>query len=301
MFLQSRAQILAKIDDLVSASHAGGDRLRAAVAFWGEGAQVMARGKGPHELICNLSHPGTNPGVIETIMRQPNVVFRQRDDLHAKVAISAGGAVVGSANFSEKALGLQMAEVGGWIEAGFFIEPGTAPHGEVDLWFDSIWAGARAITSDDIEQAKQRWIREGGKPYGPELFEEDVFETLPLGAKSRNKTRMASAELARIYYRAFPGEVENKATIKVPAHAANLLWLLSGRVARTNIEGMPYFLTPDMVANRARDLKTFDKVQAFLVELANNPALRPKPAIAHWAKYGANLDTFSLGWYLKGE
>ena len=301
MFLQSRAQILSKIDALVTASDKQGDVMRAAVAFWGDGSQIMVRGQGRFELICNLAHPGTNPGVIENIMSYANVIFRQRDDLHAKVAISAGGAVVGSANFSEKALGLQMADVGGWLEAGYFIEPGTGPHTEVNGWFESIWADARIITPGDIEKAKLRWQEQGGAPMGPELFEEEVFEEWPLGTKSRNKIRMASRALIDLYFQAFPDRVENGRSVWVPGHTANLLWLLSGRITRSNIEGVPFFTTPAQVMDRARDLKTFDKVQAFMTKLASDENLKPTPSIRHWAKYGANLGADSPAWHSKAR
>lgn len=313
MFLDSRQRILSMIEEIVAASEDRSDTLRAAVAFWGFGSELLIKEKGRYELLCNFEHPGTNPFVVEKIMAKPNVTFMQRNDLHAKVIIGSAGAVVGSANFSESALGIQKDEVSGWSEAGVFIFPRTIPHAEAVLWFETLWQAARPISQEDVDRAKASWLARGGEPleaapeliqYDPgvvpdeiglELYDEDVFETKPLDKKSRNMTRMASDELVRLYYQAFPNEIQNNSTIKVPAHAANLLWVLSGQEMSTNIEGIPTFKTPSMVIERSRELGTIDMMHAFVQNLANNQ--RAKPAVRYWAQYYLTLGRFSLGLY----
>lgn len=298
MFLESRERILALIEEIIAAAEDRSDILRAAVAFWGSGSQLLIKEKACYELVCNLEHPGTNPFVVEKIMAGPNVTFLQHNDLHAKVVIGSAGAVVGSANFSERALGIQMGDVGGWIEAAVLAHPEDATHAQAGMWFEKLWQAARPISPADVERAKVNWLARGGEPLGlipdrvqgdstvveaaPELYDEDVFELQPLAQKPRNKTRMASDELVRLYYQAFPEEIQNNATIKVPAHAANLIWVLSGREISTNIEGVPTFKTPAMVIDRSKALGTYDKVQAFVESLANNR--RAKPAVRFWAQ-----------------
>lgn len=299
MFLDSRERILDKIEEIISAAEDRSDILRAAVAFWGSGSQLLIKDRASYTLVCNLEHPGTNPFVVEKIMAGPNVTFLQHNDLHAKVVIGSAGAVVGSANFSERALGILMADMGGWIEAAVFLQPENGTYADAVVWFDKLWQTARQISSSDIDRAKGNWLARGGVALEaisehaqdnslvvesvPELYDEDVFELQPLSKKSRNKTRMASDELVRLYFQAFPDEIQNNATIKVPAHAANLIWVLSGREMSTNIEGVPAFKIPSMVIERSKALGTYDKVQAFVVSLASNR--RAKPAVRFWAQH----------------
>ena len=296
MFLESRERILSMIEEIFGAAEDRSDNLRAAVAFWGAGSDLLIKDKGGYELLCNLDHPGTNPFVVEKIMAKPNVTFRKDNDLHAKVIIGSAGAVVGSANFSERALGIQNADTSGWIEAGVLLAPGTIPHAESGLWFDRLWLTATAISPEDLSLAKTNWLSRQHaqqeatqelialeRTEAPELFDEDVFETKALNKKSRNMTRMASDELVRLYYQAFPGENRNNSTIKVPAHAANLIWVLSGKEMSTNIQASPTFKSADMVIERSRRLGTLDRVNAFLEVLSGS--LGVKPAVRYWAKF----------------
>lgn len=294
MFLESRERILSMIEGIFGAAEDRSDNLRAAVAFWGAGSDLLIKDKGRYELLCNLDHPGTNPFVVEKIMAKPNVTFRQANDLHAKVIIGSAGAVVGSANFSERALGIQNADTSGWIEAGVLLAPGTIPHAESGLWFDRLWLTATAISPEDLSLAKANWLERQNAQQeapqelialdsteAPELYDEDVFETKALDKKSRNMTRMASDELVRLYYQYFPDEERNNSTIKVPAHAANLIWVLSGQQMSTNIPGCPTFKSADMVIERSRRLGTLDRVNAFVDELARRQSA--KPAVRYWA------------------
>ena len=294
MFLESRERILSMIEEIFGAAEDRSDNLRAAVAFWGAGSDLLIKDKGRYELLCNLDHPGTNPFVVEKIMAKPNVTFRQANDLHAKVIIGSAGAVVGSANFSERALGIQNADTSGWIEAGVLLAPGTIPHAESGLWFDRLWLTATAISPEDLSLAKANWLERQNAQQeapqelialdpteAPELYDEDVFETKALDKKSRNMTRMASDELVRLYYQYFPDEERNNSTIKVPAHAANLIWVLSGQQMSTNIPGCSTFKSADMVIERSRRLGTLDRVNAFVDELARSQSA--KPAVRYWA------------------
>lgn len=307
MFLGQRDKILARIRELIEASDQRADIMRIAVAFWGIGSDQFIRGAGRFKLLCNLAHPGTNPWVIARIMGFHNVEFKRLDELHAKVIIGSSGAFVGSANFSERALGLKRSNIEGWIEAGVYISAKTEDHSEACIWFDAVWETASDITEADLGEAKDNWINRGGVPLEEptqtespsvshtstresesadplDLFEEHVFEDKAFTRKSPNMTRMACKDLEYLYYQAFPQEEKNRSTIKVPAHAANLLWTLSGQSVRTNIDEIPEFRSPDMVIERSRALKTFERLQAFMCELAHSPSIRPVAAVRYWAQ-----------------
>lgn len=305
MFLGTRDKILARIQELVEACGQRRDLLRMAVAFWGSGSEQIIKGPGRFNILCNLSHPGTNPWVIEKIRNLPGVNIKQLDDLHAKVVIGSAGAFVGSANMSERALGINMSGRQGWLEAGVSLDAKTDDHAEASIWFDAAWEAAGAITDPDLERAKLTWAERGGEALEafagqastydqdasdpnlhrpPDLFEEHVFEDKAFTKKSANMTRMASRNLEQLYYQAFPGEERNRSTVKVPAHAANLLWTLSGQSVPTNISGLPEFTAPEMVIERAKHLKTFDRVHEFMAVLAQSPVVRPHPAVRYWAR-----------------
>lgn len=129
--------------------------VKCAVAFWGAGAESLF-GVDVKEarIICNLSMGGTNPTVIENLMKRYDV--RQCDALHAKVYIGDSKAVVGSANASTGGLGFEGKK--GWIEGGVEIQK-VEPIVE---WFDALWRDAdatREISVADLESAKQRFAR----------------------------------------------------------------------------------------------------------------------------------------------
>lgn len=83
---------------------------------------------------------------------------RQLDDLHAKVVIGTGAAVVGSANFSTNGLQLEGNEAQGWSEAGLMTSS-AADLRDIAKWFEDEWARARSIEVQDLKQAFDAWKR----------------------------------------------------------------------------------------------------------------------------------------------
>jgi len=133
----------------------------AAIAFWGDGADSRL----PKELsgkdvriICNLLSGGTNPKTIRALMKRGAHVKR-RDDLHAKVYLFSGSAIVGSANFSNNGLGLEDDEARGWIEAGVALDGVTAQ--PVRDWFERQWQSplTSSVTEADLKAAQLIWNR----------------------------------------------------------------------------------------------------------------------------------------------
>lgn len=236
MFLGNREQILSAIRSLI---HAHDASYGVAVAFWGNGSETLI----PHEcagrLICNLSHPGTNPYAVERVMAQPGIRIRQSSRLHAKVVVSSVGAVVGSANFSDAALGFEGQSLG-LDEAGVLISPESGEFKQALDWFDSTWDKSVDIEACDLAKAKKNWGARGfpaepikkAKPQTdevelqtitthipnedrPELYESDLFDDKPLrpvklnkksssigtesSHKHENRLRMANADIQWIF------------------------------------------------------------------------------------------------------
>ncbi|UVM36038.1 phospholipase D family protein [Pseudomonas sp. B21-017] len=236
MFLGSREQILSAIKDLIQAPDAD---YGVAVAFWGNGSEALIPRQGAGRLICNLSHPGTNPYAVERIMAQPGIRMRQSSRLHAKVVVSNAGAIVGSANFSDAALGFE-GQALGWNEAGVLLDPERDEFKQALDWFESTWDKAAEIEATDLVAAKEIWSARGfpDKPVKedepkteeaevqtvrapmpnedtPELYESDLFDDKPLKPvklkkefsssskeslpKYENKLRMANADIQWLF------------------------------------------------------------------------------------------------------
>jgi len=128
--------------------------VRCAVAFWGFGASELLRSAGNRNIriICNLRSGATNPGEIEKLEKS-GILVLQNDSLHAKVYINDKHAVVTSANVSSNGLGLEGNETARWIEAGVL----TSDIRNVNEWFEDLWVNSRAITKNDLREAKRTW------------------------------------------------------------------------------------------------------------------------------------------------
>lgn len=136
------------------------EEVRMAVAFWGKGAAeiVAARNGRPTQIVCNLAMGGTNPGVVEQLMKMKGMRVKQDDRLHAKVVIGSSSALVGSANMSTNGLSLEGPEVTGWNEAGLRTRK-LSEVTSIGAWFDHVWAAARRIKSTDIADARALWLK----------------------------------------------------------------------------------------------------------------------------------------------
>nr|WP_304665583.1 phospholipase D family protein [Pseudomonas tremae] len=148
------------------------ESLDVAVAFWGSGALKLIHPatKKPIRIICNLKTGATNPSVIESFLALSREVgsqvhIRQCDILHAKVVIGKAQAVIGSANISANALGLEDEDSAHWLEAGVHIRERTELD-KMQAWFESLWSSAhvRGIEDSDIQSAQIAWERNRQPP-----------------------------------------------------------------------------------------------------------------------------------------
>lgn len=160
MFLTSK-EYIAQIRSLIDRSA----QVDMAVAFWGKGADGLLPPCAENKLriICNLSSGGTNPEPIVALMRR-QFQIKQLDDLHAKVVIGDGAAIVGSANHSTNGLQLEGAQSVGWSEAGLLTDDARNLD-DISTWFEAEWKRAQPISDEDISAAQAAWdIRFANRP-----------------------------------------------------------------------------------------------------------------------------------------
>ena len=135
------------------------DKVRIAVAFWGDGALEvlgLARPLDRAHIVCNLRSGGTNPKVIRELALSGAHV-KQSNDLHAKLYLFDDHAVIGSSNLSANGLSLQGSEAAGWTEANILFDRGSGPYKDVESQFDDIWRCAKPIEEADLDIALEAW------------------------------------------------------------------------------------------------------------------------------------------------
>lgn len=285
MFLGSNKAILEKLQALVE-QQPRSEPILIAVAFWGEGAQLLLNPNKRYKIICNLAAGGTNPKVIREMIALQNVEVMHMPDLHAKVVVCKQKAIVGSSNFSSAGLGLRGTNGASWIEAASLIESSDARQ-----WFNLNWISALSIDEEILLSAEISWnnrTKQDGSALGKEK-EETNKSSIPLVAESElfkasitggNKIRMATRPIELIYFETI--EAETKRSVWVPAYASSLIWVTAGNRIATRIEDKAYFETADDVLERAKYPKTIEKIMRFIEVLSSHP--KSSESIQYWAK-----------------
>ncbi|WP_433704454.1 hypothetical protein [Paraburkholderia sacchari] len=282
MFLDSGKKIRDQIRLLLEkeVSHPA----RFAVAFWGASADLHL--KGACRIVCDLQSGACNPQVIRKIRHHPTRVVLQLDDLHAKIVITSGGAIVSSANMSTNGLGCEGGDASGTIEAGYLIHPGTEDFRTVELWFEGIWAKARPITERDLSLAEQKWKFRNRDVSGiPEVGEVDPDQSgWPLEAHrllkdhidKNDRVRAVTPEVMKIAIAALP-DVENRMLGKVATFACHALLCRTGTVLSYAPDGNEPggTVTEDWIFGRFRrtGAETRERVDAVLTALAKDMAM----------------------------
>ncbi|WP_115196108.1 phospholipase D family protein [Klebsiella pneumoniae] len=138
------------------------NEVRAAVAFWGNGADSIFTHKKNQKvkIICNLASGKTNPAVIQRLRLLPGYELRQHNRLHAKVIFGNKKAIVGSANCSSNGLNFEGDELNGWEEAGILTED-ELQISNISKWFDEMWEDSSYISLVDIDDAMKKWNKKG--------------------------------------------------------------------------------------------------------------------------------------------
>jgi len=144
---------LKRVEDLLN----GSKSIDIAVAFWGQGAELLIPRTGKKlRILCNLALGGTNPRVIKDLQAYPSVEIKTLNRLHAKVMIGERQAIIGSANCSANGLNYEGDELKGWYEAGYRIDDATQLE-HMQAWFDSLWTKADPITESMLKDAARIW------------------------------------------------------------------------------------------------------------------------------------------------
>ena len=133
-------------------------RLDMAVAFWGEGAiEELGLGSGRRaRVLLDLTAGGTNPHVVEVLLKSLGVQVRQLDRLHAKAYIGQTEMIIGSANASANGLGSEGSEATHWSELCLLTDCALAL-AQAEQWFEKKWKKSRTIKPVDLECAKAAW------------------------------------------------------------------------------------------------------------------------------------------------
>ena len=138
-------------------------KLRAAVAYWGDGAAErtgLSEMENPKQvrIICDLLSGACNPEEIRAL-RQCKVHVKTLDRLHAKVWINGNEVILGSANASRN--GLPVSDEDDRqanIEAAFLSkDPSLAQ--DIERWFKNQWKAATEIDDSMLDLADDLWRR----------------------------------------------------------------------------------------------------------------------------------------------
>jgi hypothetical protein len=155
-------------------------RVRAAVAYWGNGAVerlgIKLVKNDDVQVVCDVLSGGCNSREVKSLRK---VVGEDRvktcDRLHAKVWLTDEAAVIGSSNASANGLGYDGDEVAGLVEANILVDVGPTL-AEITRWFDDkVVPGARPITDADLKRARPRWKERRARrpaPEGKSILEE---------------------------------------------------------------------------------------------------------------------------------
>ncbi len=145
-----------------------GQAVRAAVAYWGEGA-VEELGINPRTkltVVCDVRGGGSNPNEIRKLI---GLLGKQRvlthDRLHAKTWEDGNRAIVGSSNASSNGLGKEGREIASLLEANLLADDQTTITA-LNAWYNNVLLPtARTVTADDLKVGAERHRqRRGGRP-----------------------------------------------------------------------------------------------------------------------------------------
>lgn len=135
----------------------GGNGVKCAVAFWSDNRfEIATEQVRDWKIICDLSMGATSPDELRRFGAPENENLRYFTGLHSKVYISDRGVVVGSANASARALGLDG-------RPAFLLEAGTFHAKDTDVWkvasdwFMSVFGKSSQVDEDALEDADRRY------------------------------------------------------------------------------------------------------------------------------------------------
>lgn len=149
-----------QVSEIIRKELDSGGRLKAAVAFWGDGAaQLLNIASHPKSvsIVCNLLSGGTNPKEIRTL-KKLGVQVRHRSDLHAKVYLFKDFAIVGSSNASTRGLSWEEGISKTWREANILVDEPQALK-QIKIWFKKINDNAAAVKKAHLTEATENWSR----------------------------------------------------------------------------------------------------------------------------------------------
>ena len=134
----------------------GGEDVRCAVAFWGNGADTLIQRNSRHtRIICDVTLGGTSPEALLTLGAPDNPLLRCVARLHAKIYISNRGAIVGSANASQNGVGFGGPAV--LVEGGVLLTPEDEAYHQTATWFEEQWNESEQVDDSALNLATRRF------------------------------------------------------------------------------------------------------------------------------------------------
>ncbi|TVO94794.1 hypothetical protein [Shewanella algae] len=105
----------------------------------------------------------------------------------------------------------------------------------------------------------------------------------------KNRTLMATKVIVERYKKAFnlDDDSYSQTAARYPAHAANLIWVVSGGTAKVALEHISEFSTPSEVFYRMEELRTTKKVLEFLNWLKDDKTL--KESVRYWSRRSVDV------------
>ena len=188
--------------------------LRAAVAYWGDGAAErtgLAERENPEQvrIICDLLSGACKPEEIRAL-RQRKLHVKTLDHLHAKVWINGNEVVLGSANASRNGLPVSDEDARqANIEAAFLSKnPSLAQ--DLERWFKKQWKAATEIDDRMLDLADDLWKRRrrSSKRGFTQTLLQKIRNPDPSDQFSRLRLIAASAPFSRDARQFFENEIE---------------------------------------------------------------------------------------------
>ncbi len=222
--LTTSEDIASSIGQLISDTESSSPIL-VAVAYWGIDSHLLLPLERTFRVVCNLQSNGTNPNALRSLILRTNVEARTCSNLHGKVLVGGSSILVGSANFSNAALGIT--QPASLREAAVYSTDPEEIASACSWFWDEVWASSMEITETLLRDAEANWGHHRPRP------EQNLQEALFLKPRitGNNKIRMAARSIETLYNDQI--QPLDKTNVRVPAFVANLLWVFLGNSIET--------------------------------------------------------------------
>jgi hypothetical protein len=146
------------IVDAIQSSLSTTERADFAVAYWGKGATErlgLNKTNKPVRILCDLRSLACNPNELQKLL-ECGFELKSKDGLHAKVYITSGKVIIGSANASANGLRQEGDDIDSELEAAVVTSDERLMK-EAGEWFQHHWNGAALVDKAFLDQIRPFW------------------------------------------------------------------------------------------------------------------------------------------------